>query len=50
MPSTGYSMPKGTSATMKMVMASGTMTSGVQYNFELDTKAGNAYPYTATHP
>jgi hypothetical protein len=50
MPSTGFSMPKGTSMPVKMVMASGSMNSGVQYNFELDTKAGHEYPYTATHP
>jgi hypothetical protein len=45
----GVSWPKGVSANVK-ITGSATMSSGVQYNFELDTKAGHEYPYTATHP
>jgi flagellin-like protein len=45
----GRSWPKGVSATV-VITSSATMSSGVQYTFELDTKAGNSYPYTATHP
>jgi flagellin-like protein len=51
MTSTGFTMAKGTSATISIYENSGTtMSSGIQYNFELDTKAGHEYPYTATHP
>jgi flagellin-like protein len=46
----GVSMPKGTTWSIQIKNSGITMSSGVQYNFELDTKAGNAYPYTATHP
>jgi flagellin-like protein len=46
----GVSWSKGVSATVKIQKPSGNFTSGVQYNFEIDTKAGNQYPYTATKP
>jgi flagellin-like protein len=44
-------LTKGSSATVQIFRNSGTgnFTSGVKYNFELDTKAGNQYPYTATY-
>jgi flagellin-like protein len=45
----GWSWPKGVTASVQ-IKGSATMSSGVQYNFELDTKAGHEYPYTATHP
>ena len=41
-------LPKGVSATVKIT--GGTLNSGTQYTFEIDTSKGNQYPYTATKP
>jgi flagellin-like protein len=47
----GVSLAKGQSMTVKITNAgSANLNSGTQYTFELDTKAGNQYPYTATKP
>jgi flagellin-like protein len=44
---TTSTLAKGQNA---VVTIPGTYVSGTQYNFELDTKAGNTYPYTVTKP
>jgi len=50
LPSTGYSLDKGLSVTLRVYKPSGSWTSGVKYNFEILTKAGNQYPYGSTKP
>jgi len=47
---TGYSLDKGQSVTVRIYKPSGSWTSGVKYNFEIGTKSGNQYPYSATRP
>lgn len=50
LPSTGYSLSKGSSVTLRVYKPSGNWASGTKYNFVILTKAGNQFPYGATKP
>ena len=47
---TGYSLEKGLSLTVRVYNPSGSFLSGVKYSFAILTKGGNQYPYSGTKP